>query len=320
MAILCAGSSFGFYALWPNLKWCLWPPAQPTGIGKFQVDERRDIEYLLSEVVSLPSLPATVTKMMELMEDENVALAEVGHVISADPAIALRTLRLVNSAYYGVGQKVLSVEHAVAMLGSKVIRNLVCAAAVFDTLSSATECFAKHSVACGVAMRIVKDTVGEACTIELDEEAFVFGLLHDVGKIVFEAFMSKEFNKVMEASRMSEMMWYELEREIIGVDHAEMGARLCENWNLPEELIEAVKGHHDLSVCDGTDSRASAATLHIADYVCCTNGYAGFVSNSVNLSDEALDTVNLNRDDVDFISQRFLKEKAGIEELLKLSA
>ena len=98
----------------------------------------RNIDHLLEEIVSLPSLPGIVMRVIDLLDRPGSSLEEVGHLISTDPGLALKTLRLANSAHYGVREKLTSVEHAVVYLGEKVIKNLVFAATVFDTLRKGT--------------------------------------------------------------------------------------------------------------------------------------------------------------------------------------
>ncbi len=143
------------------------------------------LDYLLEEVVTLPSLPSTVAQITSLINDPNANLQDIGKAISADTALALKTLRIVNSAFYGVREKVSTVENATVLLGMKVIKNLVFTAAVFDSLQFGEEGLLRHNVACGMAMKhLLASGLVQAEGLENADDGFIFGLLHDVGKII----------------------------------------------------------------------------------------------------------------------------------------
>lgn len=230
-----------------------------------------NIDSLLEEIVTLPSLPSTVNRITQLVNAPDSSLSDVAKAILTDPALAIKTLRLVNSAYYGLASKVTSVDHAVALLGMKVIKNLVFTATVFDTFNKGTDALLRHSVSCGVAMRVLITESVEH--VETDpEEAFVFGLLHDVGKLIFEQFLSKDVQSAALLSRSKNIPIFEAEREVIGLDHAELGSRLAQHWGLSPELVAAIAAHHNLRLCTDQSQRSLTATLSIADFICNASG------------------------------------------------
>lgn len=283
--------------------------------------ETHDIDYYLDEVVTLPSLPTTVAHITQLVNDPNCSLSAVGKAISADPSITLKSLRLVNSAYYGLRQKVTSVDHAVVLLGMKVMKNLVFTATVFDTMQGGEEAMLRHSVTCGVVMRILAES-GAAKKIHFEEpeEAFIYGLLHDVGKIIFNQFMPKEFTLVAEASAARKVPWAEAEREIVGTDHAEMGARLAQKWKLDEELADAIAGHHDLSRCANPEHKGMAALLSVADYICHAAGCAGQGTVAPALPPETWEATGLSSRDMIPLLTKLFESTNDIEELINMAA
>ncbi len=232
------------------------------------MSEPYDIDYLLDEVITLPSLPSVVAKITQIVNNPDCSMAEVGKAISSDPAIALKTLRLVNSAYYGLGHKVSSVEQAVVLLGVKVIKNLVVTATVFEGMRSSAEVYLRHSVGCGVAMKTLIECGVSGTHTESNDEAFIYGLLHDIGKVILKEFLPDELEKSLKLSRSLGVPWHVAERRVIGADHAEIGARLAEKWKLPETIVSAISGHHDLDSCIDQELRGLAATLGLADYIC----------------------------------------------------
>lgn len=279
-----------------------------------------DIDYLLEEVVTLPSLPSTVAHITALVNDPDCSLAEVGKAISADPAIALKALRLTNSAHYGVREKVTSVDQAVTLLGMKVIKNLVLTAAVFDSLQSGEEVLLRHNVSCGVAMRVLAESgAAKNVTIQHPEEAFTCGLLHDIGKIILQQFMPDEYEEVNKACADGQTAWVVAEQEIIGVDHAEIGARLAQNWKLTAELASAIAGHHDLGRCQQPEFEGIAALVSVADYMCYACGLPGKENTPVVIDPEVWDITGLTSNSIADVMEKFFDSMSDIDELVKLA-
>lgn len=278
-----------------------------------------NIDSLLEEIVTLPSLPATVTRVTKLVNAPDSSLSDVAKAIQTDPALAIKTLRLVNSAYYGLTHKVTSVDHAVALLGMKVIKNLAFTATVFDTFSKGTNALLRHSVSCGVAMRFfVAEVPGYA---QMDpEESFVFGLLHDVGKIILEQFLPKEMEHAHLLSRANQIPLHEAERQIIGVDHAELGGRLALQWGLLPELVESIAGHHRLSACTTASARSMAGTIAIADYVCNCSGIVSSPKGVVQIADEMWDASGIAPEAYPRLLDRFFDSLHTVDELINMAS
>ena len=279
------------------------------------------LDQLLEEVVTLPSLPSTVAHITQLLNDPDTTLQEVGKAIAADTALALKTLRLVNSAYYGVREKVNTVEHAAVLLGMKVIKNLVFTAAVFDTLQFGEEDLIRHNVACGIAMKhVLASGLVQAEGLENAEEGFVFGLLHDVGKIVMQHYMEEDARAVMEACTGRELSATEAELEVVGVDHAEIGARLAQQWNLRENLVDAIAGHHDLRKCGDPANRKLAAILSVADYISYQAGIPAHENMQVKVVEEMWQETGLNPEAVGPVVEKLIESTADVDELVNLGA
>ncbi len=278
-----------------------------------------NIDSLLEEIVTLPSLPATVSRITELVNTPDSALSEVAKAIQTDPALAIKTLRLVNSAYYGLAHKVTSVDHAVALLGMKVIKNLVFTATVFDTFNKGTDALLRHSVSCGVAMRILIAEIPGHADME-PEEAFVFGLLHDVGKIILEQFLAKEVESVQLLSRTNQIPLFEAERLIIGVDHAEIGSRLAQQWGLSTELVGAIAGHHNLSACQSDSARSLAATIAVANFICNASGIVSSPKAVLRIADEMWEVSAIPASEYPRILDRFFESLSSVDELISMAS
>lgn len=274
----------------------------------------RDIDNLLEEIITLPSLPATLARIVQLLNDPDMSLHDVGKAITADPAISLKTLRLANSASYGLRERVTSVEHAVALLGAKVIQNLVLTATVFETLSSGASHLFRHSIAVGLAARSVVRVGGTALALE-PEEAFVYGLLHDIGKIVLEDYMAEDLSQAEELSRTQRIPAYAAEREVIGADHAEIGGRLAQNWRLPDSIAAAILAHHDLSRCDDSEHCRFAAVLNVADAMCIAAGLPSFEGAVADDSSESWRLLGVANSQIPAILDEFFASLPEVEEL-----
>jgi putative nucleotidyltransferase with HDIG domain len=279
-----------------------------------------NIDYLLEEVVTLPSLPDTVMRVTSMADDPDCPLSDVASAISADPSLSLKTLRLVNSAYYGLGQRIGTVEHAVVLLGIKVIKNLALTATVFETLQVSTSSFLRHSITCGVAMRAFAETgkTGLSPTVEGDE-AFVFGLLHDVGKVILEEYCKKQWADVAPEVKERRIPWHVAEREIIGVDHAEMGARLAEKWRLSPRLVDAIGGHHDLDRCASAENRPFAACVSVADHLCAASGAPAYRDPVYDFPDAMYETAGIGHANLPAVAEHFFRNYHIVDELLTLA-
>ncbi len=276
-----------------------------------------DIDGLIEGVVTLPSLPGTVAEIMRRVNEPNCALSTIAKVISADPPLALKTLRLVNTAYYGLPEKVSTIEHAVALLGLKVIKNLVFTATVLDMMQGQMEAFFRHSVACAVAMQTFVEAAGRDCPVTSADEAFVYGLLHDIGKVLLVQFLPDECVQVAQVSAGRCIPWYAAEREVIGVDHAELGARLAHKWQLPDHFIHGIAGHHDLSRCEVDSLRPVAALVTAADYLCCQSGIAAQTLCVLDVPDETWDAAGLASAALPGLMDVFFERLSSADELIR---
>ena len=276
-----------------------------------------DIDTLLDEVVTLPSMPMALEQVMALMDDPHASMAELGRAISADPAISLKTLRLVNSAYYGLGQEVKTVDHAVVLLGGRVVRNLVLSATVFSAIEGMAERFVRHAVATGVAMRTVCSAGPLTTYVGSPEEGFVYGLLHEIGKVLIMEYMPEESKEVANMVAAGAQP-YLAEQQVIGVDHAAIGARLAERWHLTPGVVEALQGQYELNRA-ATEYRPVAAGLQLANYICEASGYCSEIKPLAVLESATLPACGITAATLPETLERFFNARTEIDELLRMA-
>jgi putative nucleotidyltransferase with HDIG domain len=225
-------------------------------------------EKLIEMAPEAIPLPATTLKIIKLINDPRSTADDVGDVLEMDQALTARVLRVANSAYYGVPRQVASAKDAVVMLGHNTLRSLIFTASVAGVLGRKATGYAlgegelwRHSVNVAGAARLVARVKYPA----LAEEAYVAGLLLDIGKIVLDQYMQDEFETANALAIEESISFIEAEQRVFGADHAEIGGLLAEKWNLPPDLVDAIRHHHDPSSAEGAP--VLAALVHVSDLV-----------------------------------------------------
>jgi HD-like signal output (HDOD) protein len=223
-----------------------------------------NIRALVSGVDHLPSAPDVYFKLTQALAKADTSIGEVAEIVQEDPAISAKILQLVNSAYFGLPQRVATLQHAVSYLGVDPIKALSLSAHVFGTFEGAkagglsVERLQKFSLLTAtLAKRFASDK-------KLGDEAFTSGLVHDVGKLPLAMRMPHRFLEIQCTATASGRPTHVVEREQLGASHAEVGAYLLGAWGLPLSVVEAVGFHHNPSaVRDG--AREILAVVHAAD-------------------------------------------------------
>ncbi len=202
---------------------------------------------LVSGSIRLVSLPEVCIRINEMLDDPAVTAVDLGNVISQDTSLTARLLKIVNSSYYGFQAKIETVSRAVTVVGLRELRGLVIAASAVETFSNIPDevlnkvRFWRHSLYCGVIARLL----AEKCHVLHSERLFVAGLLHDIGKLVIAQRLPQETRTIAVQSYEQQRSEYQLEEEMLGFNHAEVGGELMHAWHMPETLFESVAYHHE---------------------------------------------------------------------------
>ena len=214
--------------------------------------------------VRLPPLPAIMLELQEVIHRRNSSAGQIAEVIGKDPGLAAWLLKLVNSPYYGFSAKVSTISRAVALVGTRQIQALSMGGALNslavllpkDLLDM--EQFWRHSIAAGIAAQEIWKLSGRADS----EQIFVSGLLHDCGKLALAYAAPKVTTFLQNSFDYNAEPHYEVERKLIGFDHARLGGMLLHRWNMPLSLVMAVLNHHQV---EDPVRYPEAAVVHIAD-------------------------------------------------------
>ncbi|MEE4239935.1 MAG: HDOD domain-containing protein [Desulfopila sp.] len=209
------------------------------------------IEIAYAKIIksgNFPSLPEVLIKLLDACEDEERPLAEIADIISKDPVLSFKVLQLVNSAYYGLRQTFTSVEQAVVYLGANSIKNIAVTTAIsqvfeFKRLKRVKRFDLKefwwHSLLCGTLAKRVAQISGYSNS----DEAYLSGLLHDIGKIVLVSTFPEEHDAILSKTDNHEnTLW--AEQQLIGVNHCQVGAWLIRKWQLASIMADAIRYHH----------------------------------------------------------------------------
>jgi putative nucleotidyltransferase with HDIG domain len=204
----------------------------------------------------MPSLPTTVTKVLEVCNNPQTSPADLNHVISLDPVLVGRVLKLINSAYYGLGQQVTNLVRAIIMLGINTVKNLALSTAIMGNLATNNdfhglnmEGFWRHSLCVGVAAKLLAKQRG--IDPKLGEEYFTVGLLHDIGKMPLNAVLSKEYMLTVSTADRERISLFRAEDKTLGMNHCNVGAMIVMAWKLEGPVGETILHHHNYAEYSG---------------------------------------------------------------------
>lgn len=226
-------------------------------------------QRIIEDISKLPSLPEIATRLMEVVNSPDTSADDAASLIEKDPALTSTLLRMANSAFYGMPRTVSSVSSAVVILGFNTIRSIVLSASILKVFSSRMgveqfkhQRFWRHSILCAIGAKLIAKQLMH--TLMLDpESAFCAGILHDIGKLIFEQYVPEEFSKACNHAVENKMSLVKAEKEVMGITHAEIGNFIADKWALPLDLENALVYHHNPG---GTDKpSAFVAAVHCAD-------------------------------------------------------
>ncbi len=233
---------------------------------------KRALQSKIEQITNLPTLPAIVSRVMEIVSDPSSSAGDVAFVVGQDLALSAKILRLANSAFYGVPRTITSINNAVVILGLKVINTIVLSLTVFDLFPHERKsslfnrtAFWRHSTSCALICRFLTEKLSKFVLFDA-EEAFCAGLLHDIGKVVMEQYLHEDFHKALKHAKQRRLPLHEAERETLGYAHTDVAQWLTSGWQLPIQLQLPLVYHHDPQ---HTPEHADLVALcHYADFLC----------------------------------------------------
>ena len=228
-------------------------------------------DELIRKVGDLKALPIVARKALDTLNDDNCSLEDLTAIIEKDQAIAARILKISNSALYGLRQEVTSLQHAMMVMGFKTIKSLVLTVttrSLYKKFGITEKIMWDHSVGAGIAAKLVSQGMGS----EIEEGAFIGGLMHDLGKVIMNNEMPDIFAEVMMDIYNDNVDSITAEQNAYGYNHTEIGAGVAEKWKFAPAIVD-ILGKHHLNTCKleeiGDDFRAkSIACVNYANNIC----------------------------------------------------
>ncbi len=264
-------------------------------------------DRILRSVDKLPPMPQILNKAQALLQDPGSSLKDLATLIEMDPALAMKVLKLSNSAYYSRLARVSSLQEASVVLGLKALGELLTVACASDLLCRTlkgyglpAESLWRHSLSVAVGSRIVAEKKKPG----LANEAFSAGLIHDAGKLILDEYVLERNEAFSEFMAGGEETFLNAEKEILGFDHAEIAARVCEKWNFPKPISTAVKYHHHPSRFRGNDL---AYIVHAADEIA---AWSGMEADGITLDDfgeKAFDILGIEVEEIEPIMDEMVR-------------
>lgn len=225
-------------------------------------------EDLLKGMVQLSSLPAVYTKINEAVNNPRSSMQDISAIISDDPGLTSRLLQLVNSAFYGFPSKIETVSRALFIVGTQQIRDLALATSIMSLFKGIPESlvnmesFWRHSVACGIAAKIL--ATYRRCEMNV-ERFFAAGIIHDIGRLVIYKRIPETAQEMIQRCKTNKELLYIVEKEVMGFNHSNVGRVLVRYWNLPPSLEDVVAYHH--SPKDAKRYPIETSVVHVADII-----------------------------------------------------
>ena len=234
-------------------------------------NRERHLKKIQATIARMPSLSTTVVKVLETCNEPRASANDLKRVISLDPVLTGRVLKLINSAYFSLGKPITSLTRAIIMLGVNTVKNLALSFAILKNMKGSgsfhaftTHEFWMHCLGVGVVAKSLAAAKGLIPTEQ--EEYFVAGLLHDLGKLPLNKQFSEEYFQVCQsASRQTEPFYLSEDRRL-GIDHCKVGAMIAEKWRLGDSLVETMSNHHRPEDCTET-SQELVSTVSLANQI-----------------------------------------------------
>ncbi len=229
------------------------------------------LEKMIGSVVTLPSLPETYQSLMDEIESDNPSQDSMGEILAVDPAMTAKILQIVNSAIFGLRNRISCPKQAISLLGISTIKSLTLSIGVFQEYAGNQEIelfvssIFQHSLEVGAfAQKIYQHETND---VELAAETFTAGILHDVGKLLFLSIDPKRYREAIDLSQNKKITTSEAEKEIWFSDHAAVGAYLMNMWGLPQSIVEVVAMHHD-PMCANDKDFSMLTAVCAAEEIC----------------------------------------------------
>jgi len=246
------------------------------------VRDPHELFQIFENADDLPTLPEVAVRLQQVIDDPHSGAADVAGIISDDPAIVTKVLKMVNSVFYAPahGEEITQLQPAIARLGFITVTNIALSTSVFHAFSRAQlpvfdrREFWRHSITVGIVTSVLYDycanNIGQRVTRDV---AHLGGIVHDMGKILFERYANQEFHQAIKSASEEDIPSVKEEARFVGMGHDEAGAWLAGKWRLGQDIQAVIRWHHDPLSCLDENLQPLVKLTHMADYICHNQGH-----------------------------------------------
>ena len=277
----------------------------PPEVKSIHIDRNVFQQTLEKKLADLPPLPTVVMRIMETVNNPDTSAESLNQLISMDPGLSTKVLRIVNSSYYGFPKRVSTITHAVVILGFNTVRNLVLGVSAFGLLTQKSmpygldrTKFWEHSVATAVGSSVLaKKRLAKVRNAA--DEAFIGGLLHDIGSLFLDSYFPVQYAVAMAFASRESKSSAESEQLVLGIDHMTVGRKIAEYWNFPPHLVAMMGSHHDPT--QQVENFDLTAIVHAADCLAweCGHGSSGH-THGQEMMPEVIEWLNFDEEAMDW--------------------
>jgi HD-like signal output (HDOD) protein len=264
-----------------------------------------DLEHIVKNPDNFPTLPSVYYLLNKALKDPDSTITDIAEIVSSDFALTTQILKLVNSSFFGLEDKVETLSHAINILGIDKLSNLVLATSVISRFEGIPEEFVtmksfwSHSIACGLAAREISN-FGMS---DIKETLYVGGMIHDIGSLIFYKEIPELAIEALDRCNNWGQNLVDAEKNLLGFDHTEIGSALIDYWELPEIYGEMILYHH--APWNAPKYSKEVSAIYLADYIthCNQLGSSGELQNS-SLEQKALEILNISHNSIPEISEK----------------
>jgi putative nucleotidyltransferase with HDIG domain len=275
------------------------------------------VRHIMAKVRSFPGMPATAARLIPLLQNPDSSASQIEDLLRYDPGLTANILKLTNSAYFGLPTRVSSVRQAIMLLGWKRLLQLtmtMCMSALMKKPLLGYDLSGGELWRHSVAVSVAADILVKSLSITDADEVFTAALLHDIGKIVLGEYVQEDLGKIEQM--VGKGISFEVaEFIVLGTNHAQIGARILQNWSLPQELVNAVNWHHDPDHCDHCCLLSDV--VHVANVLGRMIGYGnGRNGQTVEPDFEVIERLGIGNGHMEKLAEKTLQEVTRLSEML----
>ena len=292
---------------------------------KSLLTKEKRLEKVRNYLFRMPSLSTTVTKVLEVCKDPKASPNDLNRVISLDPVLTGRVLKIVNSAYFSPVRKISSLTRAIIMLGINTVKNLALSTSILSSMvrkesfhALSMDDFWAHSLCVGVTAKSLAAI--KNVPVSEWEEYFVAGILHDLGKIPLNDLFQDEYSDVLELVKNEKSPLVLAEKTILEIDHAMIGGLIAERWQLGEVITDSLRHHHEVEKMSDESSQAVAMATLANEYANMVEiGSGGDIFSGEPMLRDLLDRVRIDRSALFSMNESVLEEIEKAKIFLQIS-